>query len=130
MTFAEIERVLGFKLPNSKMYPAWWSNNPTNNVMTRQWLAAGFKTEQVDVNRGRVVFRRTRRNGAQRKAMSEQQQFAGNDEGHSRRHPLFGWMKGTFTIAPSTDLTEPADPDWANIADGPAPAEKGSRGRI
>ncbi|WP_433960329.1 DUF7662 domain-containing protein, partial [Bradyrhizobium guangdongense] len=49
MTFAEIERVIGGKLPpNSPQYPAWWSNNPTNNVMTKVWLAAGFRTEQVD----------------------------------------------------------------------------------
>ncbi|MGB2930787.1 MAG: hypothetical protein WBB88_00255, partial [Methyloceanibacter sp.] len=49
MTFAEIEKVLGFKLPDSQRYPAWWSNNPTNNVMTNEWLGAGYKTEQVDI---------------------------------------------------------------------------------
>jgi len=48
MTFAEIERVIGGKLPpNSPHYPAWWSNNPSNNVMTKVWLNAGFRTEQV-----------------------------------------------------------------------------------
>ena len=35
-----------------------------------------------------------------------------------RRHRLFGWMKGTVTIMPETDLTEPADPNWADIAWG------------
>lgn len=59
MSFAEIERVLGFPLPASKQYAAWWSNNPSNNVMTRAWLKAGFKTERVDVSGERVVFRRT-----------------------------------------------------------------------
>src|ERR1700754_3730692 len=59
MTFAEIERVIGDKLPpNSPQYPAWWSNNPSNNVMTKVWLAAGFRTEQVDTNARKVVFRR------------------------------------------------------------------------
>ncbi|WP_126401753.1 hypothetical protein [Blastochloris tepida] len=29
-----------------------------------------------------------------------------------RRHPLFGILKGKFTLAPGTDLTQPADPDW------------------
>ena len=44
MTFAEIERVTGARLPaNSPQYPAWWSNNPSNNVMTKIWLAAGFR---------------------------------------------------------------------------------------
>src|SRR3954453_2089876 len=59
MTFSEIERVIGGKLPpNSPQYPAWWSNNPSNNVMTKVWLSAGFRTEQVDVRSKRVVFRR------------------------------------------------------------------------
>ncbi len=35
-----------------------------------------------------------------------------------RRHRLFGWMKSTVTIMPETDLTEPADPNWADIAWG------------
>jgi hypothetical protein len=33
------------------------------------------------------------------------------------RHPLFGWMKGTFTIAPGTDLTAPACPEWEAYAE-------------
>jgi len=33
-------------------------------------------------------------------------------------HPLFTWMKGTVTIAPGVDLTEPADPDWGDLAWG------------
>src|SRR5438876_5785438 len=59
MTFAEIERVIGGKLPpSSPQYPAWWSNNPSNNVMTKVWLDAGFRTEQVDVKSRKIVFRR------------------------------------------------------------------------
>src|SRR5882757_1221584 len=63
MTFAEIERVIGAKLPpNSPQYPAWWSNNPSNNVMTKVWLSAGFRTEQVDVKSRKIVFRRVEEN--------------------------------------------------------------------
>ena len=40
----------------------------------------------------------------------------------SQRHPLFGWMRGLVTIAPGVDLTEPADPDWADIAEAKAAA--------
>jgi len=59
MTFAEIESLLGSRLPSSaRRYPAWWSNNPTNNTMTRVWLDAGWKTENVDVPGERVTFRR------------------------------------------------------------------------
>ena len=43
MSFAEIETVLNLSLPASKQYAAWWSNNPSNNPMTREWLAAGFE---------------------------------------------------------------------------------------
>jgi hypothetical protein len=34
-----------------------------------------------------------------------------------RRHPLFGWTKGTLTIAPGVDLTEPTCPDFEAYAD-------------
>jgi hypothetical protein len=30
----------------------------------------------------------------------------------SNRHPMFGALKGLVRIAPGTDLTDPADPDW------------------
>jgi hypothetical protein len=42
-----------------------------------------------------------------------------DEKGRSRmpRSPLLGWMKGTVTIAPGTDLTEPACPEWADIAE-------------
>ena len=114
MSFAEIEKVVGFKLPESQKYPAWWSNNPTNNVMTNEWLAAGYKTEQVDIEGRRLVFRRTR--SAQ--ADVSNSQFAEEVSKQPQRHRLIGWMKGTITIMPDTDLTEPADPGWADIAWG------------
>jgi hypothetical protein len=34
-----------------------------------------------------------------------------------RPHPLRGWMKGMVAIAPGTDLTDPACPEWADIAE-------------
>lgn len=114
MTFAEIEKVLGFKLPESQKYPAWWSNNPTNNVMTNEWLAAGYKTEQVDIAGRKLVFRRT----GKAPVRAEPRSPAPGGSEQSRDHPLIGWMKGTVTIMPGVDLTEPADPDWADIAWG------------
>lgn len=107
MTFAEIERVIGDRLPaNSPHYPAWWSNNPTNNVMTKVWLAAGFRTEQVDTKARKVVFRRV-----EQKA----QETAATRSKKSGRHPLFGALKGLVHIPSGVDLTEPADPDWGNV---------------
>lgn len=110
MTFADIEKLLGFKLPESQKIRAWWSNNPTNNVMTKEWLAAGFKTEQVDIEGRKLVFRRAKPLGTRPPKDGGAKQ--------PRRHPLFGAMKGMITIMPGTDLTAPADPDWADIAWG------------
>jgi hypothetical protein len=50
MSFEEIEAVIGADLPEAAhTHRAWWSNNPSNNVMTRCWLAAGYRTERVDM---------------------------------------------------------------------------------
>ncbi len=35
----------------------------------------------------------------------------------AKRHPLIGSMKGMVQIAPGVDLTEPADPEWADRLD-------------
>lgn len=59
VSFPELERLIGSKLPSSAFkYPAWWSNNPSNNAMTKIWLKAGWRTEQVDIAGQSVVFRR------------------------------------------------------------------------
>jgi hypothetical protein len=96
MTFAEIERLLGAPLPKSKRYPAWWSNNPSNNTMTQAWLDAGFATEQVDPASENLVFKRARKG-----------------------IPGEGWlarlrkeMAGTVTVAPGWDLTNPTGESW------------------
>jgi hypothetical protein len=108
MTFAEIERVIGGKLPpNSPQYPAWWSNNASNNVMTKVWLSAGFRTAQVDVKSRKVVFRRVEEKPAETPSPPPARK--------GERHPLFGALKGLVRITPGVDLTEPADPDWGRV---------------
>src|SRR5256885_3375829 len=109
MTFAEIEHVVGTKLPKSQRYPAWWSNNPWNNVMTQIWLDAGFETEQVDVVGRKLVFRKVRETDSTGEGNSPP---GGADA--PVRHPLIGWLKGTVQVAPGVDLTEPADPEWGD----------------
>jgi len=32
-------------------------------------------------------------------------------------HPLYGYMQGLVRIMPGTDLTQPADPEWADRLD-------------
>jgi hypothetical protein len=39
---------------------------------------------------------------------------AANPE-RTKRHPLFGALKGSTFIPPGVDLTEPTDPDWAEL---------------
>ena len=104
LTFGQIEAILGFSLPASKAYQAWWSNSPWNNVMTRVWLEAGFKSGQVDIAGQTVVFTRDPANSQSVETAPEYP-----------RSPLFGMLKGTTIVAPGVDLTEPADPDWAKV---------------
>ena len=57
MTFREIEHVIGARLPPAAFrHRALWSNNPDNWVMTKAWLAAGYKTMNVDMELGKLVF--------------------------------------------------------------------------
>jgi hypothetical protein len=115
-TFSEIEEAIGFKLPPSAyQHRAWWSNNPDNNVMTKEWLAAGFETMNVNMEEHTVFFRkilppptpleanRTGMPDAARPFISP----------HTA-HPLRGALKGTVRITVDVDLTAPADPEWAD----------------
>lgn len=124
MTFAEIERVTGTSLPRSSRYPAWWSNNPSNNVMTQIWLDAGFKTEQVDISARKLVFRRTGR-PAPAPPSRWPTEHAVADGGMAeaarpfvratgKHHPLLGALKGLLRVTDKTDLTAPADPGWGD----------------
>jgi hypothetical protein len=119
MTFSEIEKITGTKLPPSaRKHRPWWSNNPHNSVMTKVWLEAGFASEQVDLTKRKLVFRRVRTPKA-----SEGQEAGGEKP----FHPLCGLMAGLVRVMPETDLTQPADPDWADRLDaefGPELREK------
>ncbi len=134
MTFSEIEKVLNLKLPSSKRYPAWWSNNPSNNPMTREWLEVGYATESVDVIGEKVVFRRVRgMSGAGKrtddanrerslrgsKVQDRLEAAPGTADDYivppRGADPLFGCMAGTLTLLPDVDYTEPADPEWGKV---------------
>lgn len=98
MSFREIERVLGFKLPESAYeYEAWWSNNGTGHSHARAWLESGWRTEAVDLANRHVTFRRS---------PSESRSRTGE-----RRDP-WGCMAGTIIIVPGTDLTAPSGDAW------------------
>ncbi|HEV2516387.1 MAG TPA: hypothetical protein VGV07_14120 [Devosia sp.] len=122
MSFAEIEGILGLRLPEkSKRIRAWWSNNPSNNVMTRAWLAAGYKSAQVDVAGETLVFVRVdgvEGFGEMKQATFKPEQIAKPDGGKGTkagRHPAWGALKGMITLLPDVDYTAPADPDWGKV---------------
>lgn len=103
LSFSEIEKITGTKLPpKAQHHRAWWSNNPSNNVMTKVWLDAGYESTQVDISARKLVFRRIKKGGAPTPRKSE-------------HHPIFGALKGSVHIPEGVDLTEPADPDWGKV---------------
>lgn len=109
MTFREIEQVLGFKLPEKASgIRAWWSNNASNNVMTKAWLAAGYITERVDMGSRRLVFRRDRQAVPAKPSMPPPQ--TGGASGFIDR--IRARLGGTVTVAPGIDLTAPTGEAW------------------
>jgi hypothetical protein len=122
MTFDEIEKIIEDDLPPSaRKYRAWWSNNPSNSVITYAWLNAGYKATKVNMETGYLVFcRRSESDPVQpREQGAADEQIAKT----IRRHPAFGCMSGTVKIASGVDLTSPADPDLARYIDEEYPAK-------
>lgn len=65
LTFWEMERILGFKLPSSAYeHRAWWSNptSPVDHPYAQSWLEAGWIVDSVDQLDKRVHFRRSTSN--------------------------------------------------------------------
>src|SRR5258707_9568891 len=110
LTFREIEKITGGKLPpKAQHHRAWWSNNPSNNVMTKVWLDAGYESMRVDMRARKLVFRRVGTTEADAAPHAKPRK--------GERHPLFGALKDVTFIPPGVDLTEPADPDWGKVCE-------------
>jgi hypothetical protein len=102
------------EVPKAQHHRAWWSNNAANNVMTKVWLNAGFESVQVDMEARKLVFRRVKTSEASGGfAEAAPKPYATKDG----RHPARGALKGMVHIPPGVDLTEPADPEWADLVD-------------
>lgn len=59
MSFSDIERVLGFPLPNSaRRHDAWWRDESagTTHVQAKAWLEARRRVERLDRSAGIVGF--------------------------------------------------------------------------
>jgi hypothetical protein len=99
LSFEQIERVLGFKLPNSAYeHEAWWSNNATGHSHSRAWLSAGWRTRDLDLSGRKVTFQRATEEAGAPKSSSKQD--------------MWGCMAGTVTIMPGVDLTAPTGETW------------------
>jgi hypothetical protein len=111
LSFSEIERIIGAELPPSAYtHRAMWSNNPVGHVMTQAWLAAGFESENVDMDDRTIVFRRT----AQAKPMTAADR---RRMGEQRLAALHGCLKGTVHIPEGVDITEPVALEWDAMRD-------------
>lgn len=105
LTFAQIEIIVGFPLPQAGREPGLWSDAPDSetvgDAISQAGISAGFEAKDLDLGGEQIVFQRV----------------AKPAEKPPRRHPLFGALKGMITVAPGTDLTAPADPDWGKVYD-------------
>lgn len=112
LSFSDIENIIGTRLPEKAVnYPAWWSNNPSNNTMTKVWLEAGFRTEKVDIGGRRLVFRRVARrleSGAPRPP--SQGPLPARGGGLIDR--IRARMAGTVRLDEGVDLTAPTGETW------------------
>lgn len=110
MTFAEIEKIIGRPLPEkASAIRAWWSNNPSNNVMTKAWIAAGYVTERVDMASRKLVFRR---NPAKAVAVARQadRKAPGRSAGFLNR--IRSRLEGTVTVPMGSEIVSPIGESW------------------
>jgi|SRR6185437_3366384 hypothetical protein len=99
LSFSEIERVVGFKLPKSAYeHEAWWSNNATGHSHARAWMKFGWRTEAVDLAARKVTFQRSHQPTPS--AMP------------SIKNDPWGCMAGTVTFVPGADLTKSTGDKW------------------
>jgi len=108
MSFREIETIIGAPLPPVAFkHRAWWSNNPSNSVITHAWLDAGYKTERVDMGSQKLVFRRA---DPDRRGVEEAPHAFDGGSGLIAR--LQAKLGGTVRFAPGFDPTEPTGEVW------------------
>ncbi len=117
MSFSEVEKVIGVSLPPSaRMHRPWWSNNPSNSVITYAWLAAGYKTRAVNMEAEELIFERVDNLPSEPQVPASR---SGNKSMPAKgEHPLLGSLQGSVTFTGTFDITLPADEGWADLADG------------
>lgn len=59
LALLEIESLIGSPLPASaRRQRAWWSNRTTGAVQSAAWLRAGYHAVDIDLENGRITFRK------------------------------------------------------------------------
>ena len=105
-SFKEIEKILGKPLPSSaRQYPEWWANNPTGHSHC-VWMAAGWRTKNLNIAQGRVDFVR---DGAR----------SGEGASKDALDSLCQLLAGTVTILDPAALTAPSGERWEAENDTP-----------
>jgi hypothetical protein len=129
MTFREVEQIIGSKLPPSAYrHRPWWANEAASHVHAKAWLSADYQTEQVDMAGKKLVFKRVRAPNAgqggsaaigSHGGLGESARAFKNDpsKNPATSHPMIGSLKGWLIVEPGYDLTQPAMPEWAELAD-------------
>ena len=86
VSFADVEAVLGFELPDSaRLYRPWWANQAGGGrSQAIAWMAAGWETAKVDIPGETLLFRRRRTVTKRRPSLDEVWPV----------HSAGGWPKG------------------------------------
>lgn len=104
-TFRDVEAVLDAELPASaRRHSAWWSNDERHSQAS-VWMSAGWRTCNVDVRQGTVVFRRL---GVPRTSSA-------GDRHHRHRPPARsdrGARRPVVEPPAEVDATAPALTEW------------------
>jgi hypothetical protein len=115
LTFREIERIIDARLPASAVkHRAFWSNNGAGHAHAQAWLEAGYESENVDIDKGRIVFRRAKEDSAAPSNMTPAQR---KRLGQERFAAIYGSMKGTIHIPEGVDIMEPVELEWDAMKD-------------
>ncbi len=60
LTFTQIEALMNEALPESaRSKRAWWSNRTKGALQASAWMEAGYRVEDVDLDRQQVTFRKS-----------------------------------------------------------------------
>ena len=60
INFEEIEEILQYSLPPSaREHRSWWANDFSTHVQAVAWLSSGWLVDDVDLEKGEVIFRQS-----------------------------------------------------------------------